>query len=50
MSDIRGREEHVALDKQGVMVFHLDQLIEYGFSSNEGIKRTWLPAVETILK
>jgi hypothetical protein len=47
---IRGREEHFALDKQGFIVFHLDQGIEYDFSSNEGIKRTWLPAVETILK
>jgi hypothetical protein len=50
ITDIRGSEEHFALDKQGFMVFHLAQGIEYDFSSNEGIKQTWLPAVETILK
>jgi hypothetical protein len=50
ITDIRGREEHFTLNKQGFEVFHLDQEIKYDFSSNEGVKRTWLPAVETILK
>jgi hypothetical protein len=50
ITDIRGREEDFTLEKQGFKVIHLENENEYDFSSNEGIKRTWLPTVETILK
>jgi hypothetical protein len=38
------------LERQGFEIIRPEHKNEYDFSGNEGIKRTWLPTVETILK